>query len=237
MAAVSTGTKVLIEKPLAATASEAKALASAGGDHLAVAYNLRFHDPVVRCHAALRDIGPVFGGRLWFGSYLPDWRPVDYRETYSARSDLGGGVLLDAIHELDLALWFFGDDLRVEGAIVTRAGGLDIDVEDTVKALLTTANGAAVDVSLDYLSRRYRRGIEVVGADATVRLDWARNVVEREDRASVTTSDASVPLDRSYELEAAAFLAWIDGGAEMPVGGAMGWRSVALGDAIRAAAR
>ena len=36
-------------------------------------------------------------------------------------------------------------------------------MEDTVRAVLRTPDGAPVDIALDYLSRDYRRGIEVVG--------------------------------------------------------------------------
>src|SRR5947209_4960132 len=71
--------------------------------------------------------GRVSAVRLWFGSWLPDWRPnVDYRTTYSARANLGGGVLLDAIHELDLCLWLLGGEpVDVIGAVVGRFGPLE----------------------------------------------------------------------------------------------------------------
>lgn len=105
----------LVEKPLAMTADEAAALAPAG-DRITVGFNLRFHEPVRSLVELVRTgaIGQPLSGRLWFGSWLPDWRPAtDYRNSYSARADLGGGVLLDAIHELDLCVWLFGPDLAV----------------------------------------------------------------------------------------------------------------------------
>src|SRR5207249_3470503 len=158
--------------------------------------------------------GAVSSIRVWFGSWLPDWRPaVDYRQSYSARAELGGGVLLDAIHELDLLVWLMGDaDFAVAGSIVARVGPLDIDVEDTVRALLRHSTGVVADVSLDYLSRRYRRGVEVIGDRATVRLDWARSVIEIEDRAQVDVEPVATSVDRSYELEAAHFLAFVRDG-------------------------
>ena len=36
------------------------------------------------------SIGRLTAVRLWFGSWLPDWRPnVDYRESYSAATIIG----------------------------------------------------------------------------------------------------------------------------------------------------
>ena len=238
-AALATGAAVLVEKPLAERADQVDELVGAG-DRLMVGYNLRLHEPVARLVGWVHEgrIGTVVGARLWFGSWLPDWRPqVDYRTTYSARSDLGGGVLNDAIHELDLAIWLGGPDLAVQGATVARLGPLDIDVEDTVRALLVTPAGAPLTVELDYLSRRYRRGIEVIGTEATVRLDWARAVVELETADDVETTRADIPVDVSYQREAEAFLALVAGTGTAPVDGPTGAASLRLADAIRAAAR
>ncbi|MCU1358526.1 MAG: hypothetical protein JWM89_3944 [Acidimicrobiales bacterium] len=234
--------KLLVEKPLALDAASAAAL-MADTDRVAVAYNLRFHEPVRRVVDLIASgvVGDVSQRRLWFGQWLPDWRPtVDYRTTYSARSELGGGVLLDVIHELDLLRWLAGDppaaDLRVLGATVSRRGPLEVDVEDTVHALVEDAAGALSTVTLDYLARRYRRGIEVTGAEATVRLDWARQVIEIEDADGVRSEPAATPVDRSYELQSAAFVAWIRGdGPALPVDAARGAAANDLADRIRAA--
>lgn len=235
--ALRTGARVLVEKPLAVDADEAEAIAAEGGDRLAVAYNLRFHPPVERLVAAVHGgaVGAVQWARLWFGQWLPDWRPgVDYRGTYSARRELGGGVLLDASHELDLLLWLLGaGHYDIRGAVVGRVGPLEIDVEDTAVALLTGPRGEVVTVSLDYLSRRYRRGVEVGGAAGTARLDWARQVLEIEDAGQRRGQPAEEPVADSYVAQARRVLGWFDGGPGMPVGGAAGALSVRLVQRIR----
>ena len=239
-AALATGARVLVEKPLAPSADGLDGLVAAAGDRVMVGYNLRLHEPVERLMGLVHDgrAGTISAVRLWFGSWLPDWRPtVDYRQTYSAQRRLGGGVLMDAIHELDLLVWLLGDgDFTVAGAIVDRVGPLEIDVEDTVKALLRHRSGVVAEVSLDYLSRRYRRGIEVIGTDATIRLDWARQVIEVEDATGVRSHSATTPLLASYERQAEWFLAFVTHGSTPPVNAAEGARSVLLADAIRAAA-
>jgi hypothetical protein len=238
-AAIAAGARVLVEKPVATTVADALPLAGAA-ESVMVGYNLRLHSPICRLRQLTEAgaAGAVLSARFWFGSYLPDWRAgVDYRSSYSARADLGGGVLLDAIHELDLATWWFGDRLEVVGAVVGRVSSLDIDVEDSVKALLVTPDGIAVDVSLDYLSRRYRRGIEIVGEDATLRLDWATNAIDIERPAAVETIHDDTPVSRSYELQAERFLSWLRGEAHPEVDGAAALHSVRLADDIRAASR
>ena len=229
---------VLVEKPMAMETDDLGELEAAAGGRLMVGFNLRLHEPVERFMELVHGgrCGPLTAVRVWFGSYLPDWRPaVDYRDTYSARAALGGGILLDAIHELDLLVWLVGEGLTVVGSVVDRLGALDIDVEDTAKALLRR-DGIVVEVSLDYLSRAYRRGIEAIGERATVRLDWARGVIEIEDRAAREVIDAGLSLDRSYERQADRFLEFIAGTAPPPVDAHVGAASVRLARQIREAA-
>lgn len=239
-AAVAAGAHVFIEKPIATSTEGLGELVAAGKGRIMVGYNLRLHDPVRRLVSLVHDgrAGRPFAVRLWFGSYLPAWRAgTDYRQSYSARSELGGGVLFDASHELDLLLWILGDGFEVLGAVVDRLGDLDIDVEDTVRALLRHQTGVVAEVALDLLSRRYRRGIEVVGDSATLRLDWARQVIEIEDGQAVEAEAAGTPVDQSYRQEARLFLEFIRGEAEPPVDGATAAASVRLAERILAAAR
>ena len=63
-----------------------------------------------RAEMAAGRIGAVHAVRCEIGQYLPAWRPdADYRTTVSAQKALGGGVLLELSHELDLLRWVFGE--------------------------------------------------------------------------------------------------------------------------------
>jgi len=230
---------VLVEKPLVATEDEAAPLLH-GLDQVMVGYNLRLVDGVRRFVELVHGgrLGHPLSYRLWFGSWLPDWRPaVDYRGTYSAQHRLGGGILLDAIHELDLLVWLAGDgDFEVAGAVVDRVGPLEIDCEDTVRAVLRHRSGTPAEVSLDYLARRYRRGIEVIGTEATGRLDWCSASIAVATAAGEDRTEVSLDPAAAYREEAARFLAFVSGTRPPPVGGAEGLASVVLADRIRAAA-
>jgi len=205
-----------------------------------VGYNLRFHEPLHQYVRILSSgaIGRPLSARAWFGSWLPSWRPAtDYRVGYSARADLGGGVLLDAMHELDLLFWILPGHFEVVGSMVARVGDLDIDVEDTVKAILRHDTGVPVEVSLDYLSRRYRRGLDLMGTDGNLQLDWATQTISLETPGGVETFEAAADVAESYVGEARCFIQWLRGEARPPVLGEEGAQSVRLADAIRQASR
>ena len=234
VAALDTGARVLVEKPLACSCAEVPEVAL--GDRVCVGYNLRFVAPLARLVDAVHggEIGEIRSARVWFGSWLPGWRAHDYRDTYSAQRALGGGVLLDAIHELDEVVWLFGDDrFEIAGALVQQLGDLELDVEDSVRALLVHESGAPVEIALDYLSRAYRRGIEVVGSTATVRYDWASERFEHEGPDGRTRDSIAPDVDRAYADEARAFVAWIAGGPPLPVSGAGAMASLGIADRIR----
>ena len=64
------------------------------------------------------------------GSWLPDWRQnIDYKESVSAKKNLGGGVLLELSHDLDIVNNFFGP-ITIDHCSKFNTNLLDIDVED-----------------------------------------------------------------------------------------------------------
>ena len=135
-----------------------------------VGCNFRFH-PGLRHVKALLDegaIGRVVSARAQFGQYLPDWHPwQDYRQGYSAQRALGGGVVLDRVHEIDYMRWLLGDITEVY-AMMGHLSHLEIDTEDTVDMLLRFASGAFGSIHLDYVRRTYDCSLEIVGEEGTI---------------------------------------------------------------------
>lgn len=212
LAAVRAGCSVLVEKPLAVASEGVAELIAEAAERevlLAVAMNLRFHPGPVAVQAAVAagEIGKPLMGQVSFGSYLPDWRPqVDYRQTYSARAELGGGVLLDVVHELDYLTWALGAVVEVS-AWLERVSDLEMDVEDVALLHLRHRSGAVSSLQLDYLDRGYRRGCRIVGAEGTVVWDWAgETVTVTRAGGEVETRPAPGDFAVTYRDEIAAFV-------------------------------
>lgn len=113
-------------------------------------------------------LGRIVRASFEVGQWLPDWRPTqDYRSSYSASWKRGGGVVLDLVHELDLACWFFGD-VSFLGAWGGKLSGLEIDAEDVALVALRSPCGAPLSVQMDYVSRQPVRRIHVVGDEGSL---------------------------------------------------------------------
>lgn len=238
---------VLVEKPLSTSAAGLDALvasAAAAGRVLVVGFNLRFHPgpAQVREVVASGAIGRPLLAEVTCGSWLPGWRPgTDYRVAYSARADLGGGVLLDAIHELDYTTWVLGEAVSV-GAWIGHVSDLEIDVEDVAMLTLEHGSGTMSTVVLDYLDRSYRRGCRIVGSDGSVDWRWDREQVVvlragREPEVRAAPSD----VGPSYRQQLAAFLEACAIG-DVPADSALctaaaAAHGVSVADAARASAR
>lgn len=135
-----------------------------------VGCNMRFHHGIATIKRLIDDraIGTIISATLEAGQYMPDWHPgEDYRQRYSAHYSMGGGVVLDGIHEIDYARWLFG-----EVAEVFCYGGklscLDINVEDSANILMKFKTGLSAMIHLDYVQRAYARSCKVVGEEGTV---------------------------------------------------------------------
>jgi predicted dehydrogenase len=108
---------------------------------------------------------------------LPNWHPwEDYRTTYAARPDLGGGVVLTLCHPLDYLRMLLGE-AEVAWSLTSNRG-LGLPVEDTAEIGLRFANGAVGSVHLDYVQRPPGHWLEIVGTEGTVRWDNADGAVK-----------------------------------------------------------
>jgi predicted dehydrogenase len=171
-----TGCHVFIEKPMAPSldglADCARLLEGQGRKSL-VGYNLRCHPVCAVVQETLRQgvLGRVTSARASVGQYLPDWHPHEnYRHGYSASRRLGGGVMLDLIHEIDLLYAWFGKP-EVVKAVAGKSSALDIDTEDTAEILCRFAGGLIGSIHMDYVQRVPMRTGAIVGDEATLTYD------------------------------------------------------------------
>jgi predicted dehydrogenase len=120
------------------------------------------------------EIGKITSFRAHWGEYLPGWHPWEnYRQGYSARPELGGGVVNTLSHPLDYLRWFFSDPDEVWA--LTSSSGLGLDVEDTAEIGLCYRNGMTGSVHLDYIQQPPGHTFTVIGTDGTIAFDNANS--------------------------------------------------------------
>lgn len=182
------GCHLLIEKPISDRPDDVPALiatANARNAIVQVGYNLRFIPSLVffRELVHARHIGRVLSIRCEVGQYLPSWRPgTDYRTGVSARSELGGGVLLELSHELDYLRWIFGNVLWLS-AWVGKQSSLEIDVEDTAHLILAHVGfepdeRPITNLSMDFIRHDTTRRCLAIGENGSLRWDATTGKVE-----------------------------------------------------------
>lgn len=134
-----------------------------------VACPLRYH-PVIQYVRENIPCREAYAVRAISSSYLPDWRPgTDYRQTYSAHKDMGGGVDIDLIHEWDYLACLFGP-VRSGTCLRTRISHLEIDSND-IACYLARTDHAVLELHLDYFGRSAIRQLQIFLPEETVTAD------------------------------------------------------------------
>jgi predicted dehydrogenase len=182
--------KLLVEKPLF---GELPAVRPSSLGMVHVGYQLRFHPAIVR----LRDLISArrcLQAELYVGQHLDGWRAGRAgRDTYSGQAAKGGGVLRDLSHELDLALWLFGDCQRLT-AIGGRLSEVTADSDDAWSILAGFERCPVVSLQMNYLDRIGQRRIVVVADDTTVNVDLVRGTLECNGALESVASDRDRPF-------------------------------------------
>lgn len=157
------GKAVLVEKPLAATATEAAelvALARRHGVIMQVGHIERFNPALVDVQR--RPLRPKFIQAERFGPF-------------SGRS-LDVGVVLDLmIHDLDLVLTLVGSEVSDVEAIGVSVLGRH---EDLAHARLRFRNGCVATLAASRVARQPRRVMHLVGTEGWATIDFGQRCVE-----------------------------------------------------------
>ena len=138
-----------------------------------VACNMRYHPgpAMVKRLLGEGEVGEIIAARVQTGSYLPRWRPYqDYRQSYSASPEWGG-VILDCIHEIDLALWYFGP-AKVLASVRRPGRAIDLATDGLAEIILEHEKGVLCSLHLNFIQRDYRRTCQVIGTEGTLYWDF-----------------------------------------------------------------
>ncbi len=242
--AVRAGCHVFIEKPLSHTMNDVDVLlqeAEKAQRRIVVGYQMRFHPCLIRLKELIgsRKIGNILSVRAEIGEYLPGWHTYeDYRQMYASRQDLGGGVILSQIHEMDYLYWLFGlpNTIYALGGQLSR---LELDVEDTAEVLMEFPGEQQpfpVSLHVDYVQRPPSRSCKVLGDAGMIFLDLVNPAISVYDENGIQVESASYPDFQRNEMflaEASAFLAGIKGQATSLVGLQDGIQSLRMALAAR----
>lgn len=153
----------------------------------------------------------VFSVRVICSTYLPEWRPgQDYRNVYSARRELGGGVGTDLIHEWDYLVDLFGFPNEIHDFHGTYSG-LEITTDD-LYSCIARYDDKIVELHLDYFGRIPKRNIELYTDDDTVVGDFINNTFISEQGKKIETFASDGNTAHYNELE--TFLDMIYGSVE-----------------------
>ena len=145
-----------------------------------VACNLRFLDCLkeLKNHLPKERINEV---NVYAGSYLPAWRPgVDFRTVYSANKEMGGGVHIDLIHELDYVYWLFGKPFITSSLFRSRST-LEISAIDYANYRWEYENFTA-SIILNYYRKDSKRTLEVVTEAGTYTVDLLANSITFDNK-------------------------------------------------------
>ena len=180
LAAANAGCHLLIEKPISHSLEGVENLGKIVHENkvrVLVGFQFRFHKRLRAVKQWLQAgiIGKTLEIRAHYGDYLPAWHPwEDYRNSYSARADLGGGVVFTLSHPLDYCRWLMGEVSSL-WAFTVYKHSLDIEVDEMAEIGLRFKNGALGSIHLNYSQRPSVHKIEIVGSDGIITWSYEKD--------------------------------------------------------------
>lgn len=217
------GVPIFIEKPVSNNLDnieELKRLCNEQQISVLIGGYLPYHPAVALIEDLLQSqrLGHPIYMRSQFGSYLPNWHPwEDYRESYSSRRDLGGGVVLTSIHEISFALALFGPVMNIQASEIPL-GTLKMDVEQGVEIILSHQTKVVSSIHLNYFQKPNNRYCEIICSDGTIFWDfWKPEVVVKMAAEQEIIDLEKTPEDlihQCYQEQTDHFLKVLSGSAQ-----------------------
>jgi len=153
----------------------------------------------------------VYCVRVVCSSYLPEWRTLtDYRKSYSASVEQGGGVSIDLVHEWDYLYYLFGKPRKV---LNLRGTYSDLGItSDDLSVYIAEYENMLVEVHLDYFGRVPVRELEIYMQNDTIKGDFINSQIKLIKRGEVLKFEDTKGCYKMRELE--YFFDMIEGKAD-----------------------
>lgn len=180
--AAEAGCHILLEKPVSHSLERLDILqktAERSGSKILVGFQFRYNPTLNKARELIQSevLGKILTAHAHWGEYLPQWHPwEDYRQSYAARSDLGGGVIVTLTHPLDYLRYLLGD-VESLWSFDGHISPLEVDVEDVAEIGLKFRNGVVGGVHVNYFQRPPVHRLEIVGTNGTLRWDNADGIL------------------------------------------------------------
>ena len=188
------GMDLFIEKPLSNSLNESKKLQKVIKKKkliTQVGCQLRFHKCIKKIKEIIlcKKLGKIISVKVECGSYLPDWHPYeDYKKSYAAKDELGGGVVLTNIHEIDYLYWFLGGVKEIF-SLTGNYSELKISADDFSTGIIKFNSGTIAEFHLDYFQKPEYRSCKIIGTKGTLIWDSDSNIIKlfdhKKDRWSI----------------------------------------------------
>jgi predicted dehydrogenase len=228
-AAIHAGIHVLVEKPAARRVDELLDLPQLAAEHnvrVRVGFNHRYHRAFQQARRLVDSgvLGPLMFVRARYGhggrpGYAGEWRAQPHRS--------GGGELIDqGVHLIDLARWFLGEFVEIDGFAHTYFW--DMPVEDNGFMLLKTVTQQVAFLHVSCTEWKNTFSLELYGRDGKLQVDglggsygverltWYKNL---PDMGPPETTIWEYPMaDNSWDTEMAEFIEDIHSGREPAAG-------------------
>ena len=202
--ALDAGSHVLTEKPIGRSVAAGRRLverAAASDRKVGVVFQNRYNPTAVALRTALDSgaLGPLLGARAAVWWFRPDayYRAAPWRGRWESA---GGGVLINqAIHTLDLLLWFLGPPATVRGRAATLALTGVIEVEDTASIVIDHDSGVR---STFFATNAHHTNIdvelEITGRDGVLKLAGGEVWLADSSGTRQLAGDTQAGGERSY---------------------------------------
>lgn len=200
------GWNIFVEKPLSHTLDGMeelkKILKNNYGQTTMIGFQNRFHPCIKKTREILGQnvLGDICYVNAEIGENVTRWHPFeDYRRMYACKSELGGGVVLSQIHELDYLYSFFGlpETVYASGG---KMSNLEIDVEDVADILMQfqlCRKKIPVHVHEDYLQVPSTRRCKIQGTKGLLTFDLLNSSLDVYDMKGQNTCHVRFTFNRN----------------------------------------
>jgi predicted dehydrogenase len=139
--------------------------------------------------------GRVLNIQTYWGEYLPNWHPwEDYRLSYAAKKEQGGGAALTLSHDLDVVNWLINSTPVTSKAIHNYSSSLDIDTDSGCDISLVYDTKATAHIHVNYHQKVAQRWYKIVFEEAVIDIDYLKSTITIS-----TSSDVSINQLKDFD--------------------------------------